>query len=161
MAFVMTGTGVSPPAQDSTTNLHSAGFAFISAISTSAKDRFWSPLQADKAQWFGWSRIPILEPFGHSQQSQARGATLSQFHFAALEEQFAPGKQHNTHTVQPRHRVCSIFTLDNGFLVGFMPVLKLGCELEWDHFQVAWVMVPGEIAVHTNHIHVGSLQKTR
>ena len=60
-----------------------------------------------------------------------------------------------------RNHVSSVFTLDYGFLVLPVPVLKLGVELEGDDLQVTWVVVPGEVTVHTDHIHIGSLGKDR
>ncbi len=59
--------------------------------------------------------------------------------------------------MKPCHCICSIFTLDDGFLVLSIPVLKLRLELDGDDFQVAWVVVPGQVTVHTYDIHVGSL----
>lgn len=63
----------------------------------------------------------------------------------------------NPHTVKPRHHVSSIFTLDDGLLILSIPVLKLVCELDGDDLHVAWVMVPGEVTVHTDYIYIGSL----
>lgn len=62
------------------------------------------------------------------------------------------------HTVDPWHCICSIFTLDDGFLVLSIPVLKLAVELDGDDLQVTWIMVPGEVTVHTDYIHIGSLR---
>lgn len=63
------------------------------------------------------------------------------------------------HAVESRHCVGAVFTLDDGFPVQRVPVIKLSVELDGDDVQVAGIMVPGEIAVHTDHIHVGSLGK--
>ena len=61
------------------------------------------------------------------------------------------------HTVKPWHCIRSIFTLDDGFLVLSVPVLKLSVELDGDDLQVAWIMVPGEVTVDTDNIHIRSL----
>lgn len=70
-------------------------------------------------------------------------------------------KSVKAHIVKPRHYICSIFALDDGLLVLSIPVLKLSLELDGDDLQVAWIMVPGEVTVHTNHIHKGSLDKIK
>lgn len=62
------------------------------------------------------------------------------------------------HTVQPRDCVSSVFALDDGLLVRSVPVLKLGVELEGDELQLARVVVPGEVAVDTDHVHKRSLK---
>lgn len=64
----------------------------------------------------------------------------------------------NAHAVKPWHGVCSVFALDDGFLILSIPVLKLSVELDGDDLDVAWVMVPGEVTVYTDYIHVGSLE---
>lgn len=61
--------------------------------------------------------------------------------------------------MKSRHCVGAIFTLDDGFPVQRVPVIKLSVELDGDDVQVARIMVPGEIAVYTDYIHVGSLGK--
>lgn len=63
----------------------------------------------------------------------------------------------NPHTVKARDHISSIFTLDDGFPVLSIPVLKLGVELDGDDLQVPRVMVPGEVTVHTDYIYIGSL----
>ena len=60
--------------------------------------------------------------------------------------------------MKPGDHVGSIFALNDGFLVLPIPVLKLGVKLDGNDLQVAWVMVPGEVAVHTDHIYIGSLE---
>lgn len=64
----------------------------------------------------------------------------------------------NPHTVKPRHHIGSVFTLDDGFLVLVVPVLELSVKLDGDDLQVAWIVVPGEVTVHTDHIHKWSLR---
>lgn len=59
--------------------------------------------------------------------------------------------------MESRHGVGAVFALDDGFLVQRVPVVKLGVELDGDDVQVARIMVPGEVAVYTDHIHVGRL----
>lgn len=59
--------------------------------------------------------------------------------------------------MKSRHCVSAVFTLDDGFPVQRVPVIKLSVELDGDDVQVAEIMVPGEIAVYTDYIHVGSL----
>lgn len=61
------------------------------------------------------------------------------------------------HAVKPRHCICAILALDDGFLVLSIPVLKLSVELYGDDLQVAGVVVPGEVTVYTDYIHIGSL----
>ena len=55
------------------------------------------------------------------------------------------------------NRVGTVFTLDDGFLVLPVPVLKLGLELDGDELKVTRVVVPREVAVHTDDVHVWSL----
>lgn len=64
----------------------------------------------------------------------------------------------SAHTVNPRHCVGSIFTLDDGFLVLSVPVVKLRVELDGDDLQVTRIVVPGEVAVDTDHVHIWSLE---
>lgn len=61
--------------------------------------------------------------------------------------------------MKSRHCIGAVFTLDDGFPVERVPVIELGVELDGDDVQVAGVMVPREIAVYTDDIHVGSLGK--
>lgn len=61
------------------------------------------------------------------------------------------------HAVKAWNGVGSILALDDGFLVLPVPVLELSVELEGDDLCVTRVMVPGEVAVHTDHVHIGSL----
>lgn len=63
----------------------------------------------------------------------------------------------NTYCVKSSHGVGTVLALDDGFLVRAVPVLKLRVELDGDDLQVARVVVPGEVTVHTDNIHVRSL----
>lgn len=63
--------------------------------------------------------------------------------------------------MQSRYGICPILALNDGLLVHFIPVLKLGVQLDGDDLRVARVMIPGEIAVHTHHIHIGCLYLRR
>lgn len=67
----------------------------------------------------------------------------------------------NPHAVEPRQSICSVFALDDGLLILSVPVLKLGVELDGNDLQVAWIMVPGEVAVYTDYIHIRSLRVRR
>lgn len=58
-----------------------------------------------------------------------------------------------------RHCIRSVFTLDDGLLVLSMPVLILGVELDGDDLQVAWIVVPGEVIVYANDVHIRSLDR--
>lgn len=62
------------------------------------------------------------------------------------------------HIMNPRHRIRSILALDDGLLVFSVPVLKLSVELQRDDLHVAWIVVPGEVAVDADHIHKWSLE---
>lgn len=62
--------------------------------------------------------------------------------------------------MKPGHRIRSVFALDDGFLVLSVPVLKLSVELDGDDLRVARVMVPGEVTVYADDVHVGSLETT-
>lgn len=64
-----------------------------------------------------------------------------------------------THIVQACYSVCPVLALYDGFLVFSVPVVKLTVQLDGDDFQMPRVMVPGEVAVHTDHVYVGSLRK--
>lgn len=73
-----------------------------------------------------------------------------------------PGPQRDTHVTRPhavesRHGVGAVFALDDGLPVQRVPVVELSVELDGDDVQVARIMVPGEVAVHTDNIHVGRL----
>lgn len=59
--------------------------------------------------------------------------------------------------VKSGHGVGAVLALDDGFLVRVVPVLKLRVELDGDDLQVARVVVPGEVTVYTDDIHVRSL----
>lgn len=63
----------------------------------------------------------------------------------------------HTHTVEARQGFSAVLALDDGLLVRSIPVLELGIQLQPNHFQVPWVMVPGEVAVHTDNVHVRCL----
>lgn len=63
----------------------------------------------------------------------------------------------NPYCVKSGHGVGAVLALDNGLLVRVVPVLKLRVELDGDDLQVARVVVPGQVAVHTDHIHIRSL----
>ena len=52
---------------------------------------------------------------------------------------------------------CAVLALDNGLLVRLVPVLKLAVELELNHLQVPVVVIPREVAVDTDDIHVRGL----
>lgn len=74
-----------------------------------------------------------------------------------------PGPQGDTsatraHAVEPRHGVGAVLALDDGLPVQRVPVVELGVELDADDVQVARVVVPGEVAVHADHVHVGGLR---
>lgn len=62
------------------------------------------------------------------------------------------------HIMKPWHDISSILALDDGLLVLSVPVLKLSVELDRDDLQMAGVVVPGEVAVHTDDVHKGSLE---
>lgn len=62
------------------------------------------------------------------------------------------------HGVKPGHCVCSILALNDGFLVLSVPALKLRVELDGDDLHVSGVMIPGEVTVHTDHVHKRSLK---
>lgn len=63
----------------------------------------------------------------------------------------------SAYSVESCHRVSAVLALDDGFLVPAVPVLELGVELDGDDLQVARVVVPGQVTVHTDDIHVRSL----
>lgn len=63
----------------------------------------------------------------------------------------------STHSVKSSHGVGTVLALDDGFLVGAVPVVKLRVELDGDDLQVTRVVVPGEVTVHADDIHVRSL----
>lgn len=63
----------------------------------------------------------------------------------------------NTYCVKSSHGVGTVLALDDGFLVHAVPVLKLCVQLDGDDLQVARVVVPGEVTVHTDNVHVRSL----
>lgn len=67
----------------------------------------------------------------------------------------------NTHSVKSSHGVGTVLALDDGFLVRAVPVVKLRVELNGDDLQVTRVVVPGEVTVHTDDIHVRSLWTRR
>lgn len=62
------------------------------------------------------------------------------------------------HAVQAGDNIRSIFALDDGLAVLPVPILKLRVELQGDDLQATWVVVPGEVAVDADHIHVGGLE---
>lgn len=64
----------------------------------------------------------------------------------------------SAHTVNSWHCISSIFTLDDGFLVLPVPFVKLRVELDGDDLQVTRIVVPGEVTVDTDHIHIRSLE---
>lgn len=66
-----------------------------------------------------------------------------------------------SHIVNPWHRIGSILALDDRLLVFSVPVFKLSVELEGDDLHVAGIMVPGEVAVYTDHIHKRSLEEEK
>lgn len=62
-----------------------------------------------------------------------------------------------TYGVKPWDGFRSILALNNRLLVGPVPVLKLGGQLQLNHLQVPKVIIPGQVAVHTDDIHVRCL----
>lgn len=67
----------------------------------------------------------------------------------------------NTHNVKSSHGVGTVLALDDGLLVRAVPVVKLRVELDGDDLQVTRVVVPGEVTVHTDDVHVRSLWARR
>lgn len=68
---------------------------------------------------------------------------------------------YTVYLVKSGNCVCSIFALDNWLLVSLIPVLKLALQLWLDHFKMPRVMIPGEVAIHTDHVHVRGLGQER
>lgn len=66
-----------------------------------------------------------------------------------------------TYTVKPGNGVSSILALNNWLLIGPIPVLKLGGQLQLNHLQVPEVMIPGVVAIHTDDIHIRCLGQER
>lgn len=62
-----------------------------------------------------------------------------------------------TYVVKPCDGIRPILALNNRLLIGPVPVLKLGGQLQLNHLQVPVVMIPGQVAVHTDDIHVRGL----
>lgn len=58
--------------------------------------------------------------------------------------------------VKSCHGVRPVLALDDGLLVLSVPVLKLGVELDGDDLGVTGVVVPGEVTVDADHVHVWS-----
>lgn len=59
--------------------------------------------------------------------------------------------------MKPYDGFCPVLALDNWFLVGLMPPLKLGGQLQLNHLHVTVVMIPGVVTVHTDHVHIRHL----
>lgn len=68
---------------------------------------------------------------------------------------------YTTYVVKLCNGVCSILALNNWLLIGPIPVLKLGGQLQWNHLQVPIVMIPGEVTIHADDIHVWRLGQER
>lgn len=74
-----------------------------------------------------------------------------------LERERRTRRRYTTYLVEARDGRGSVLALDYWFLVGPVPVLKLGGQLQLNHLQVPVVMVPGVVTVHTDDIHIGRL----
>lgn len=63
----------------------------------------------------------------------------------------------SAHPVEPCDGLCTILALNDGLVVGPVPAFKLVAQLQLDDLQVPVVVIPGVVAVHADHVHIGSL----
>ena len=90
---------------------------------------------------------PKAEVRGAVQWTQGRLEEVSDI--SALREHTSR-KFKTTYLMKTCNCFCSVPALNNG-------LLKLGGQLQLNQLQVPVVMIPRVVAVHTDHVHIGSL----
>lgn len=92
----------------------------------------------------GWDRSTFLASGGMSDTP-------------VLESEQINRTLYTTYLVKPCNGPCSVLALDDWLLIGPVPVLKLGGQVQLNHLQVPVVMIPRVVTIHTDDVHIRRL----